>query len=198
MPIGAWLYHIFIDSMLTGLRRDVAESLLAGASVLEVACGTGAQARTLARSGHQVMGIDMDAGMIDFARRQIVPGSTGSETYRLGDAASMDFFTDGEFDYAAITLALHAMNPSDRLPVLQELSRVADTLLLVDYSCPMPQSPGGWLVRAIEFCAGRTHYEAYRSFQASGGLASLAEKAGLAVQEERIVLGGMGHIVICR
>ena len=41
-----------------------------GESVLDVGCGSGALALPLARDGHDVVGLDFSAGMLDVLRRQ--------------------------------------------------------------------------------------------------------------------------------
>ena len=78
-PTRTWLYQ------QAGLSQARA--------VLEVGCGTGVIAGKLARlSSARVVGLDLDAGMLAFARWQ-----GGSVTYVQGDAHALPF-PDGSFD----------------------------------------------------------------------------------------------------
>ncbi|MEK9581335.1 MAG: class I SAM-dependent methyltransferase, partial [Acidimicrobiaceae bacterium] len=49
-------------------EADLIGALSAGGSVLDAGCGTGRVAIELARRGHEVVGVDLDPGMLDTAR----------------------------------------------------------------------------------------------------------------------------------
>ena len=49
-------------------EADLISALSAGGSVLDAGCGTGRVAIELARRGHEVVGVDLDPGMLDTAR----------------------------------------------------------------------------------------------------------------------------------
>ena len=49
-------------------EADLISALSAGGSVLDGGCGTGRVAIELARRGHEVVGVDLDPGMLDTAR----------------------------------------------------------------------------------------------------------------------------------
>ncbi|HCH80853.1 MAG TPA: SAM-dependent methyltransferase, partial [Acidimicrobiaceae bacterium] len=49
-------------------EADLISALSAGGSVLDAGCGTGRVAIELARRGHEVIGVDLDPGMLDTAR----------------------------------------------------------------------------------------------------------------------------------
>jgi len=78
-PARLWLYR------QAGLAQ--------AGDILEIGCGTGVVAEELARLGSAcVVGLDLDAGVLAFARRQ-----GGSVTYVQGDAHALPF-SDGSFD----------------------------------------------------------------------------------------------------
>ena len=190
-------YRIFIDPLLRSLRRELAEQVPVGSSVLEAACGTGSQSLILARKAGRVLGFDYNGVSVECARGRI-PRGAKNLSFVEADARDLPFIADGEFDYATITLALHEMNPANRIPVLKELSRTARFLLVADYATPLPSSFAGRFTRGIEKMAGREHYANFCSFQESGGLDGLLEEAGLENVEEFPVLGGIARIILCR
>ncbi len=100
------------------LLADVA-GLAPGQSVLDVACGTGIVARTvadrLAGTG-RVVGVDLNDGMLAVARR-VRPDLE----WRQGDVADLPF-ADGSFDAVLCQMAL--MFFPDRTAALREMARV--------------------------------------------------------------------------
>lgn len=54
------------------LTERLSDLLPAGASVLDLGCGTGVPtAKILTESGHRVVGVDISVGMLELARRQV-------------------------------------------------------------------------------------------------------------------------------
>ncbi|HEX2072320.1 MAG TPA: methyltransferase domain-containing protein, partial [Geodermatophilus sp.] len=91
-----------------------------GQAVLDVACGTGIVARTVAdRLGGtgRVVGVDLNEAMLTVARR-VRPDLD----WRPGDAADLPF-PDGSFDAVLCQMAL--MFFPDRTAALREMARVA-------------------------------------------------------------------------
>jgi SAM-dependent methyltransferase len=91
-----------------------------GASVLDVACGTGIVARTVAdrmAGSVRVVGVDLNEGMLAVARR-VRPDLE----WRQGDVASLPY-ADGSFDAVLCQMAL--MFFPDRTAAVREMARVA-------------------------------------------------------------------------
>jgi len=80
--------------------------LASGMRVLDVGCGPGRHAHALARSGIEVVGVDISERFVDLARRDAPPGAT----FVRGDARTLDY--QGEFD-AVISLCQGAFGLSD-------------------------------------------------------------------------------------
>ena len=90
---------------------------LRGRRVLDVGCGTGRLAATLAeRAAARVWGVDGSAEMVDVAR-ETLPAGVG---VRQGDAERLPF-RDGWFDRVTMSLVLHLV---DRPVALAEARRV--------------------------------------------------------------------------
>ncbi len=197
MNSHCFFYRRFIDPLLRPLRRTLAGMIPEGASVLEAACGTGEQSLILARRAGRVLGFDYNRTIVECAQGR-VSGLSENLSFQEADARNLPFIADKEFDYATITLALHEMNPANRIPVLRELTRTAGQLLVADYATPIPPTFGGWFTRMIEKMAGKEHYAGYCDYQAAGGLETIIGDSGLEILNEHSVLGGIGRIVLCR
>ncbi len=95
----------------------------AGAQVLDVGCGIGGAARTIAtQAGCRVTGVDLTPEFIEVARRLTeLTGLDDKITFDCASALDMPF-EDGAFD-AAITLHV-AMNIPERAALYGEIARV--------------------------------------------------------------------------
>lgn len=92
--------------------------LTPGASVLDVACGTGVLSKALAEAGASVIGVDASAEYLVGAR---VRRSHPNITYQDGDIRRM-LFADNTFDAAVSTLALDVLPEIEQ--VVAEMKRV--------------------------------------------------------------------------
>ena len=107
------------------IKRRIIEWLtpLEGKHILEVGCGTGDDAREIARlvGPHgRVVAIDYSATMIAEARRRTADSALPVE-FREGDATKLAF-NDGAFDYARVERVL--MHIRDAQKALEETIRV--------------------------------------------------------------------------
>jgi ubiquinone/menaquinone biosynthesis C-methylase UbiE len=95
----------------------------AGERVLDVACGTGIVARRAAQrvgSGGRVVGLDINEGMLEVARK-VSSGAHPAIEWQYGDANDMPLL-DGAFDAVFCQQALQFF--PDRLAALREMRRV--------------------------------------------------------------------------
>ena len=190
MSLGSALYRLFLDPLLIPLRKSVAGQISDRSSVLEIAFGTGHQARILAGRIDRYRGVELNRNRAASARRRF--RRFDHLIFEQGDGRHLPDLTDQSFDFAVISLALHEMPGENRLPILLEMKRCAKTLILADYASPLPRNSSGGILHAVEFLAGGDHYAGFRSFQASGGLDALLEQAGLrAAGESRVFQGGI-------
>jgi SAM-dependent methyltransferase len=124
--------------------------------VLDIGCGVGASAIQIAsRFGCQVMALDIDERMINFARSYVhAAGLSGSITFKQGDMQALPF-EDNSFDVViieAVTMFTHdrAMAACEALRVCKPGGRVLDHELVW-------LEPGHEDVRRLfhnEICAG--------------------------------------------
>lgn len=166
------MYDAVFEPFLRKLRETIVDQIPPKSRVLEVACGTGAQAVRMRRIDPVYTGVDLSEDMLRKARRKRV---------NCIEADGRDLpFEEGEFDAATITLALHEMDPEVRRGITGELLRLlrpGGVLIVGDYTVP-PEGTSfyGAVVKKgihlIEYFAGGDHYKNYLIFMSEGGLHS--------------------------
>ena len=178
-----WVYSRTLDRLLGRLHQLVADHAEPGRRFLDVGCGTGDLVWRLAPKAEETVGVELSPAMVDFANAERERRGVTSVSFVLGDVTSaLAHLPGGHFDLATMVLALHEMPAEAWSPVLQEVTRVADRLLCVDFRAPMPRNLAGLRNRFFEITAGREHYRAFREYQRRGGIPAAARDAGLAYE----------------
>lgn len=178
------IYGWMMEPLLRGVYRKVSQQLPKGSSALDACCGTGGLSLFLADRCREVVGIDLSPSNIRFADRRRRRLGIDHIRYEIGDVSHLQY-PDRRFDVACVTMALHEIPESSRLPVICELARVARKIFIVDFRIPMPRNLPGWRNRAIEFLAGYDHFNNFCNFSRRGGLNRLVEKAPVVVELDR-------------
>lgn len=177
---------------LRKLRRDVVELSRAGSRdrVLDVATGTGEQARAFAAKCGEVVGIDLSEEMLSIARaKKPLPNLS----YVRGDATDLPF-DDASFDVTTISFAVHEMPESVRDAVLEEMVRVTKpegTVAVVDYGLPRLPLGKHIIYRIVRFYED-AHYDDFIRLDLRG----LLERKGVSVLDDRPVLAGAARVVV--
>lgn len=172
------IYHWLLDPPLAEARQVAAGLIPPGATVLDIACGTGLLCAALAEKGCHVTGLDLSRRMVRYAETH---RRSDEVKFILGDAADLSAFADQEFDFATLLFLLHELPHETRRRVLAEALRVAGRALIIDSVSPLPQNPGGRGIRSVEATFGRDHYYHFKSFLAGGGIPGLLGAAGTPV-----------------
>jgi ubiquinone/menaquinone biosynthesis C-methylase UbiE len=161
-----------------------------GQVVLDVACGTGIVARTVAdvqRGQGRVVGLDLNEAMLDVARR-VRP----EIEWRQGDAARLPFL-DGTFDVALCQMAF--MFFPDRAQVLREMARVVRGNGTVAFAVPDQLSSQPAYAPFVDMASRHAGPEAVSllsTYFVCGDLDELerlVESAGLRVLASRLHVG---------
>jgi len=124
---GPELYERYLVPAVTlPWAEDLVErvGIAHGDRVLDVACGTGVVARVAAArvgDGGQVVGLDVNSGMLDVARATPTVADGASIEWVEGSALALPF-ADGEFGVVVCQLGLQFFE--DRLAALREMRRV--------------------------------------------------------------------------
>jgi SAM-dependent methyltransferase len=190
-----FIYHLLVDPALRRVRQFVRSRISRGSSVIDIGCGTGELLFSLADWCSYLVGVETSSRMWSFASRKARARSLKNLRFVLGDGARLASMSNASFDYATACMVLHEMNADQRVPVLQEMHRVATTLILVDYKLPQPNNLVSTFCRFIELMAGSSHYRNFKSFQEKGGLDVLLTGAELNVEADISFLKGCLHLV---
>lgn len=197
MVESGFFYSTFIDPVLTGMRERVKNIIPPGKKILDVACGTGAQVFNLAPSALEVTGFDFSKSMIEKAEQIKHKQNVSNVSFHHFDATGRWKFEDKQFDMAVISLALHQFLPVNYTPILEEMKRVAHSIILVDYAIPLPRNIVGFGSRVAEFFAGREHYRNFIQYKRLGGLHGINKKNNLVVEKEVYFAKGAFLLMVC-
>lgn len=128
----AFAYKWFFSRQVEHYTRIISRHLKvfggpAGATVLDVGCGTGAFTRALELAGFTVTGIDLSPKMVD-------AGKSRDLDCRIDDITTGLPYPDGGFDYVTAAYMAHGLDPSLRPLFYAEANRLArKRVILHDY-----------------------------------------------------------------
>lgn len=127
----------------------------AGLQVLEFGCNVGASAILLAHLGARVTALDIDAGLVELARRNAARyGLDNIDFHTLTDTRQLPF-ADGRFDLISCNSVLEYVSPAQLASVQQEIdrcTRVGGRILITGTSnrlWPREVHSGLWLVNYL-------------------------------------------------
>ncbi len=180
-PVDAQLYGWVLDPLLYPLRPQVVRLCreLGAGEILDIASGTGAQCRLLGRAGMRATGIDLSEAMLAVAARH------GGRNVRYFQGTAYELpFSDGAFDAALLSLALHEHDEPQRVLMLSEALRVVGSgghVLIADYAIPRASAvhPVWQVIRLVEHLAGAEHRAGFRDFVLRGGVEGFLGRHGL-------------------
>jgi ubiquinone/menaquinone biosynthesis C-methylase UbiE len=135
-----WM-QILTLGRLEQIRGEILAAAGPQARFLEIGCGTGALAATLASKGARVVGIDTSDKMIATAQEKLRQAGFGgrAEARRLHALQVEDAFSAGEFDHVVSVLALSEMTDDEidcLLPQCWKVLEPEGKLILVDEVVP--------------------------------------------------------------
>lgn len=193
-------YSAVIDPLLRDIRIYTPgfAGMKSGDKVLDVCCGTGDQALHYATRGIIATGIDLNAGMLEVGNKNKRKRGLGNVSLQMADAVDLPF-ENNFFDCASISFALHEKERTARYKIVSEMKRVVKregALIFCDFMVPLPRNAFSYLIKAIEFVAGRDNFRYFKDYIEQGGLGELLKKNHL--QEEKRDCLKNGTIVIIK
>jgi ubiquinone/menaquinone biosynthesis C-methylase UbiE len=191
-------YSTLVDPVLKEVRTCVAglSGIEAGDRVLDVCCGTGEQVFHYEQKGASATGVDQEPNMIELAEKNRKRWGFKS-TFRVASATELPF-PDGYFDCASISLGLHEMERDERNRAVSEMKRVVKkkgVLMFIDFQVPLPKNLFAYLIRAVEFLAGKDNRMCFRDYLAQGGLKQILKENQLTPQEQALLMRGNLQII---
>ncbi len=161
-------YHAFYDRHQAEARGLVVDMVPVGASVLDVASGTGELCFELAaRRRCRVVGVDLSSRMIEFAGKR---NPYESVRFVQGDVTDLAGLGLGAFDFATLMFLLHELPRERQVEALNAALRVARKVVVVDSQVPLPWNLHGMALRIVEASGGRNHYRWFADYLAGGGI----------------------------
>jgi 2-polyprenyl-3-methyl-5-hydroxy-6-metoxy-1,4-benzoquinol methylase len=196
--LRGYIYRILIDPLLSGVRTVILRNIDTGNRVVDIACGTGSLALSIARASDQVTGIDLDRELISYASvRANKKGLRNRVQFKVLDATDLSDYRDSEFDVAVTSMSVHQFEHDLAVDVLREMKRVAARVIIADYNYPMPAGLSKSLAYGIERMARGDHHRNFKVYMNKGGLNHFTALAGLSVKSQTVRGNGVFIIVNC-
>ena len=191
-----WFYDRWIAPNQDRLFGQIKTLLPPGSTVIDVGCGTGRLALSIAEKCSTVLGVDLSKRNVEQAKLRL--SKTPCQGASFAHASVREILGDGKkhFDYAVLTYVLHEVAAEDRSTLLDELARVVHRVIIGDYLVPVPGGFWSFLNEVVERAAGRDHYRNFRSFVARGGIAGELASTDLELLHESEDAPGTSHLVV--
>jgi len=160
-----WVTGFLFRGRYTEIAKEIATAAPAHAMVLDVGCGPAEILIRLARRSPtlRLTGVDIDAPMIDRARRKAARAGV-SPTFVVADAASLPF-EDGSFDLVVSSFAIHHWpDPHAGLAEIMRVLKPGGKAIIWDIASPMA---------IVEAHAAGSHAAARRQRSGPGWLIAL-------------------------
>jgi len=190
-------YSTIIDPLLAPMRKRVTSEINRNEKVIDIACGTGAQLFDISKIASYVTGVDLSESMIDYATKNFKNKNIKNAAFLVGDAIDLSMLKANRFDVAIMTLALHQFLPEMHSPVLNEMKRIANRIILVDYAVPLPVNYAGIGSRIAEFLAGKDHNRNFKDFYRLGGLNEILHQNNLDIKKSISFGKDAFQLVVC-
>lgn len=197
MVESGFFYSTVIDPVLTSMRKRMARQINHGESVIDLACGTGAQVFEMAPVAKRVVGADLSESMINKAQKTLKKKNLSNVEFCLCDATGKLYFDNKEFDVATMSLALHQFDPEMHSDIIGEMKRLAHRMIFIDYTFPLPKNYVGAGSKFAEFFAGREHHRNFKHYMRLGGLPALLAENNLQISNQDFFAKGAFHLVVC-
>ncbi len=187
-------YNKFIAPQQDELFDQISNIIVKDSTIIDVGCGTGRFAFTIADKCKSVLGIDLSKRNIE--QSQLNLSNCPNKKISFQHKNLNEVLSEGKhFDYALITYVIHEVAEIERIELMKQLSEIADTIIIGDYLVPRPNNFKGFFSRTIEFVAGKDHYRNFRNYVANGGIQFLVDEAGLVIVSEIKNHSSLNHIV---
>ncbi len=194
-----YFYSTFLDPLLREIRVFTLEfaEIKKGDKVLDICCGTGDQAFYYVKKGAIVTGIDINSRMIEVALSRKRKQGVSDIYFKVADATTLPF-EDHIFDMASISLALHEIESFKRDAVISEMKRVVKKdgyLVFIDFKVPFVSNTASYLIKAVEYLAGKNNREGFKGYIKEGGLPVLLGRNKLKLEKISYFKDGLLTII---
>jgi SAM-dependent methyltransferase len=189
-------YEKFIAPNQDKLFAQIKNIIGPDSKVIDVGCGTGRFSFTISDKCEFVFGIDLSKRNIDRAISLLSKNPKTNLSFRHTSVNEMISNGEYHFDYAVLTYVIHEVNTKERIPLLNEILKIADKIIIGDYLIPSENRFWNLFNEIVEFGAGKEHYRNYKNFISTGGIKEIAKTAGLKIVNEIKNKPVSSHLVI--
>ncbi len=190
-------YGNMVDPLLAPLRKYISREIFPGEKIIDIACGTGAQICETSKIVVGATGVDLSKSMIEYAKKQSEKKNLKNVYFYVCNATNLSEFADKSFDTALMSLALHQFSPELHPAILNEMKRLANKIILVDYAVPLPKNYSGLGSRVAEFLAGKDHNRNFKQYCRLGGLNQILTKNNLTINKSQLFAKGVFQLLVC-
>ena len=190
-----WFYDTFIAPNQDKMFAQIKELIDSNSDIIDIGCGTGRFAFYIKDKHKSVLGIDLSKRNIDRANHILSENSSNKISFKHKSVSEIFTADKNHYDYAVMTYVIHEVNEEDRIKLLNDISQIADKIIIGDYLVPTPVGFWSALNEVVEFAAGSEHYKNYKNYVSNGGIKNLADKAGLKIITEIKNKPRTSHIV---
>jgi ubiquinone/menaquinone biosynthesis C-methylase UbiE len=177
-----FIFHKLLDPQLEEARQVAVDLIPEGASVLDIASGTGKLCFALREQKRCTMvGVDLSLRMLNFARKSDLFQNT---TFLHKDAADLSCFNDQSFDYATMMFLVHELTLQQQVRALKEALRVAQKVIIIDSAAPLPRNASGIGIRLVEALFGHEHNPRFKDYLSGGGMHGIFRSSELPIKLE--------------
>ncbi|MGE5430182.1 MAG: class I SAM-dependent methyltransferase [Syntrophomonadaceae bacterium] len=191
-----WFYDRFIAKHQDELFHQIIEVIEPDKNVIDVGCGTGRFSFLAAHKCRSVLGIDLSERNIQRAQHTLSERPEGKISFMHKSVSEVISEAHGHFDYAVLTFVIHEVDESERIKLLNEIFLFADKIIIGDYLVPQPHGLIRRVNQAVEFLAGKEHYDNFKNFAAGGGILGLVKKGGFKAERDIKEEMSAMHLVI--
>lgn len=195
-----WYDGLFYDIIIAPSQdksfRLVKNIIEENSSVVDIGCGTGRLEFQLADKCKKVDGVDLSKRNIDLAKRKLNKTDLSNVSFFHYDVNKYFEEENRNYDYAVISYMIHEVDERLRIDILEKIAAHVDKIIIVDYLVPRPKSFWSYLNEAVEFLAGKDHYNNFKNYVENNGIKGLVEKSGLRIVKEIKNTPETSHIAI--
>lgn len=195
-----WYDGLFYDKLIAPnqdrLFAEIGNLIEPNSKIIDVGCGTGRFSFSFNQGYKSILGIDLSKRNIDRANLLLSKNPKVNISFQHKSVNEIISGGKDHFDYAVLTFVIHEVDETERGTLLNEISKIADKIIIGDYLVPQPNGFWSLLNEVIEFVAGSEHYKNYKSYIANGGIYELVNKAGLKIINEIKNQPSTSHLVV--
>ncbi|PKN36575.1 MAG: hypothetical protein CVU62_14730 [Deltaproteobacteria bacterium HGW-Deltaproteobacteria-2] len=193
---AGYLYAKFWDPIMKETSLSLSKHVPDNSKIIDVASGTGRQLFALASRIELGTGLDLSDRMKLYAENMKFRYGFTNLSFEVGDASDLSRFASGSFDISMATLLFHEIPTEKRLPILLEMKRVSNMVIIADYT--VQKNFPNLLISLLENTIGIMHSHHYNSYRSNGGMPTLLKESGLAFNTYETTMRGTLGIWSCK